>query len=175
MMNKQIKKLSIFDFDGTLVDTPLPDFGKKFYQEKTGIKWPFQGWWGRELSLDMTIFEMPVVPQVIESYNKEKLDDSAILVMLTGRREILRQQVIDILDSHKLEFHEYHLNKWGATEVAKMRTMEKLLIKYPSVKLIELWDDRVEHIPIFRAFGQRLIDEGLIEEFIVNVVPADRH
>ena len=32
----KITKLAIFDFDGTLVDTPLPDTGRQQYQDKTG-------------------------------------------------------------------------------------------------------------------------------------------
>lgn len=174
-MSTKITKISIFDFDGTLIDTPLPEFGKKHYEDKTGIKWPYKGWWGRELTLDMDIFDMPVVPQVIKAYNKEVTNESACVVMLTGRMEIMRPHVIKILDSHNLKFDEYHFNKFGATEVAKMRTMEKLLLKYPDVTQIELWDDRVEHIPIFEAFGQRLVAEGRITNFMINLVPADRH
>ena len=33
-MAQKITKLAIFDFDGTLVDTPLPETGKELYQEK---------------------------------------------------------------------------------------------------------------------------------------------
>jgi hypothetical protein len=174
-METKITKLSIFDFDGTLIDTPLPEFGKKHYEEKTGIAWPYRGWWGRELTLDMDIFEMPVVPQVIDAYNKEVTNDSACVVMLTGRMEIMRPHVIKILDSHDLKFDEYHFNKFGATEVAKVRTMTKLLEKYPDVAQIELWDDRVEHIPIFEAFFLKLVEEGRLISYNINLVPADRH
>lgn len=168
-------KLTIWDFDGTLIDTPLPDFGKKHYEDKTGIKWPHKGWWGRELTLDMDIFDMPVVPQVIEAYHKEKADDSTLMVMLTGRMEIMRPHVIKILDSHDLKFDEYHFNKFGATEVAKVRTMTKLLEKYPDVTEMECWDDRLEHIPIFEKFGEDLVKSGRLVSFKMNVVPADRH
>ena len=46
----EISKLSVFDFDGTLIDTPLPDYGKAEYKKKTGEDWPFPGWWGQPLS-----------------------------------------------------------------------------------------------------------------------------
>lgn len=174
-MSTKITKITIWDFDGTLIDSPLPEFGKKHYEDKTGIKWPYKGWWGRELSLDMDIFDMPVVPQVIEAYHKEKANDTTLMVMLTGRMEIMRPHVIKILDSHDLKFDEYHFNKFGATEIAKMRTMEKLLTKYTEVTEMELWDDRLAHIPIFEAFGQRLVEEGRLKDFTINVVPADRH
>lgn len=168
-------KLSIFDFDGTLVDTPLPEFGKKHYKEQTGKDWPFQGWWGRPLSLDRKIFDMPSVPMVIDAYDIEKQDPSTVMVMLTGRMVLLTIDVKEILDSKDLKFDEYHFNKGGATEVAKMKTIESLLHKYPHVTEIELWDDRLEHIPVFQAFGDKLVESGRIKTFKINVVPADRH
>ncbi len=174
-MKNKITKLAIFDFDGTLVDTPLPLIGKPIYEQKTGQKWPHRGWWGQALSLDTTIFEMPVIEDVVNAYNKEKEQPSTVLVVMTGRLEALRTEVTDILDSHGLKFHEYHLNTGGRTEFVKMRTMEKLLKKYPDVTHIEAWDDRLEHIPIFEAFGQKLVDDKALTSFVVNVVPADRH
>ncbi len=37
---EKITKLSIFDFDGTLIMSPLPDTGKIEYEKKTGHPWP---------------------------------------------------------------------------------------------------------------------------------------
>lgn len=172
---KKITKLSVFDFDGTLVDTPLPEFGKKEYQEKTGKVWPFPGWWGRALSLDMSIFDMPTVPMVMTAYEKEKENPHTCMVMLTGRMVELRDNVKEILDAKELTFDEYHFNRGGSTETAKIKTMGKLLEKYPTVKSIEMWDDRIEHIPIFQAWGDNLVETGRLEDFKINVVPADRH
>ncbi len=123
----------------------------------------------------MSIFEMPVVKDVITAYNKEKEQPSTVLVMLTGRLEDLRVQVLEVLDAHNLTFHEHHLNTGGRTENVKMRTIEKLLKKYNDVTDVELWDDRLEHIPIFEAFGQRLVADKALNSFVINVVPADRH
>jgi hypothetical protein len=172
---KEITKLAVFDFDGTLVDTPLPEFGKKEYQEKTGKTWPFPGWWGQPLSLDMDIFEMPTVPMVISAYKKEKVNPETCMVMLTGCMVKLGDLVKKILDSKGLRFDEYHFNRGGSTETAKMKTMESLLGKYPDATELEMWDDRLEHIPIFQAWGDNLVKSGRLKKFNINVVPADRH
>ncbi len=172
---EKIIKLSVFDFDGTLVDTPLPEFGKKEYQEKTGKAWPFPGWWGQPLSLDMSVFDMPTVPMVMSAYNKEKTNPQTCMVMLTGRMVKLGDLVKKILDSKGLKFDEYHFNRGGSTDTAKIKTMESLLEKYPTTKIVEMWDDRLEHIPIFQAWGDNLVKTGRLEDFKINVVPADRH
>ena len=172
---KEITKLAVFDFDGTLVDTPLPDVGKKEYKEKTGKDWPFPVWWGQPLSLDLSIFDMPTVPMVMSAYKKEKISPDTCMVMLTGRMVKLGDMVKKILDSKGLTFDEYHFNRGGSTETAKMKTMESLLEKYPKVYELEMWDDRLEHIPVFQSWGDSLVKSGRLKRFNINVVPADRH
>lgn len=39
-----IKKLSFYDFDGCLVNSPEPEEGKRIYKEKTGDDYPHKGW-----------------------------------------------------------------------------------------------------------------------------------
>ena len=158
-----------------MVDTPLPDVGKKEYKEKTGKDWPFPGWWGQPLSLDLSIFDMPTVPMVMSAYKKEKISPDTCMVMLTGRMVKLGDMVKKILDSKGLTFDEYHFNRGGSTETAKMKTMESLLEKYPKVYELEMWDDRLEHIPVFQSWGDSLVKSGRLKRFNINVVPADRH
>lgn len=178
-MGKKITKLSIFDFDGTLIETPLPDVGKILYQEKTGKVWPHEGWWGRRESLDMAIFDMKVIPSVKASYHEEKAKDETLMVMLTGRiknhKIDLTPEVKAILDSHGFEFDEYLLNRGGSTDSAKIKSMEKLLEQHKDIDFIELWDDRLEHIPIFEAWGAKQLESGRLTHFKINVVPAGRH
>ena len=85
-MAQKITKLAIFDFDGTLVDTPLPETGKELYQEKTGKQWPHIGWWSKQESLDLQVFEMPTLDEVITDYERCFAEDGTAVVMLTGRR-----------------------------------------------------------------------------------------
>jgi|TARA_R110000782_G_scaffold144871_3_gene237718 hypothetical protein len=173
-MEKQIKKITIFDFDGTLVDSPLPDTGKGIFEKATNTVWPHKGWWGRVETLDQSIFDIPLVDSVKIDYDAVKDDTSVYKVMLTGRLSKLSNEVEKVLKSHDLEFDEYHYNTGGATEVVKMRVMSKLITKFPNVE-IHLIDDRLEHIPIFEEYLQRKVDEGKLKSFIITVVPANRH
>ncbi len=168
-------KLSVFDFDGTLVDTPLPEFGKQEYKEKTGKDWPFPGWWGQPLSLDMDVFDMPTVPMVMSAYKKEKPNPETGMIMLTGRMVKLGDKVKNILDAKGLTFDEYHYNRGGSTEVAKIQTLNSLLNKYTDVTSVEMWDDRDEHIPIFQSWGDEKVESGRLSDFKINHVPQNRH
>lgn len=164
------KKLSIFDFDSTMVDTPLPDKGRIEYEQKTGNAWPHQGWWGKEDSLDHTIFEMPSNPIVIEDYTKEAENPETELILLTGRISKLANKVKEILDIKGYKFSEYHFNRGGSTDVAKINTLNTLLVKKPDIEEVEMWDDRLSHIPIFQAWGEEQLNSGRLKKFKINLV-----
>ena len=171
-MGKKITKLSIFDLDGTLISTPLPEDGKKIWLEKTGKPWPHEGWWGRQESLDLEVFEMATVEAVIKDYEKEYADENTAVVLLTGRMVKLTDHVMAILKAKELIFDDYHLNRGGETSQAKIKSMDKLLKKYPDVIEMEQWDDRLKHIPIFQEWGDKQIANGRLTKFIINVVPT---
>ena len=169
---ENFKKLSVFDFDGTLVNSPLPEEGKKEYKEKTGEDWPHVGWWGQPLSLDSEIFDMNIIPSVIRAYLKEINDSNTMVVMVTGRVNKLSGLVKKILDDNGLKFHEYHFNNGGSTESAKKKTFDKILSENPSITEMELWDDRLEHIPVFQAWGDEKLESDRLDKFNINVVPS---
>ena len=169
---ENFKKLSVFDFDGTLVNTPLPEEGKKEYKEKTGEDWPHVGWWGQPLSLDSEIFDMNIIPSVIRAYLKEINDSNTMVVMVTGRVNKLSGLVKKILDDNGLKFHEYHFNNGGSTESAKKKTFDKILSENPSITEMEVWDDRLEHIPVFQAWGDEKLESDRLDKFNINVVPS---
>jgi hypothetical protein len=125
--NTKITKVAIFDFDGTLISTPLPEEGKKTYKEKTGKDWPHAGWWGQPMSLDMSVFDMPTISNVISDYKKEITNPDTMVVMVTGRMVKLTDLVKDILNRHGLRFHEYHFNRGGSTDSAKKKTFDQIL------------------------------------------------
>ena len=168
-------KLAVFDFDGTLMDTPLPAEGRKEYKEKTGQDWPYAGWWGQPLSLSDEIFDIKVIKSVYNAYKKEKSDKNTMTIMLTGRITKLSQYVKDLLDKNGLTFDEYHYNNGGSTDIVKMRIMENILDRNKSIRELELWDDREEHIPTFQEWGNKLVEGGFIDKFNINVVPSGRH
>lgn len=170
-MNDTKTKLSIFDFDGTLIDTALPDKGKLDYERITGKKWPYEGWWGKAESLDTTVFKSPIIKPVIDDYNREKQYDTTVMIMMTGRMVKLKDSVKKILDDKALYFDEYIYNTGGATLDAKLKSLDMLLLKYPSVKIVEMWEDRLEHIKSFEDWGKNHPELY----FKINLVEGNHH
>lgn len=166
-----ITRICVWDFDGTLVDTPTPDTGEAEYKQKTGKDWPHKGWWSRPESLDTSIFDMPIIPSVIAAYQSEKQNPQALMVMLTGRLRRLSNEVEKILAMKGLRFDQYLYNNGGNTLQSKIASLDQLLATYQNVKSLAVWDDRTEHVDSFKAWGAAHPDL----DFKITVVPGNHH
>jgi len=171
----KINKLAVWDFDGTLINTELPEDGKRIYKEKTGKDWQYIGWWSKKESLDMTIFDMPVIKQTIDSYKIEKANPNTLNVMMTGRMVKLSNEVEAILSAKGLSFDKYIYNMGGSTLDSKINSLDKLLLEYPNVTDILVTDDRQEHIPTFEAWCKQKLEEGRISTYKIDVIPSGHH
>jgi len=168
-------KLAVFDFDGTLVDTPIPeDANKAIWKKKTGLDWE-GGWFSNPNSLRIDVFDMPVKPEVISDYKREWSDPKSLVIMLTGRIPSVANNVKAVLDDKGLKFDDYLFNEGGATEDSKIKHMEDILRYNPSIRDVELWDDRDPHIPIFKEWGDEMIAKRYLDSFKVNHIPGFRH
>ncbi|MEK6828580.1 MAG: GNAT family N-acetyltransferase [Nanoarchaeota archaeon] len=162
-------KLSIFDFDKTLVNTPEPEVGMPEWEQKTGQKWK-GSWWENPNSLDTRIFDMSVNPSVISAYKKERSNPNTLVVMMTGRKGVVKKEVEKILSLKGLRFDDHLFNDGGETLDFKIREIQKAIRYSPNIREVEMWDDRTAHIPVFQKLGNELVEKGYLDSFIVNHV-----
>lgn len=176
LSNTKIKtELIVYDFDGTLVDTQMPETGKIIWKEKTGNDWPHIGWWSKPESLSTEVFDQPLISSVVSAYKKHILEPNTMNIMLTGRRKEVAKQVQAILDSYGLKFDAYMYNYGGETADNKMQQLEGLLKNNPTIQSVIMYDDRDEHIPRFQAWGDNLVAKGVIKKFKINHVLGPHH
>ena len=165
---ENITKISIFDFDGTLMDTPHPEEGKKEWEEFTGKKYPHIGWWGKPESLDDAVFDIQPIESTVSDYKKEMSNPDTMVIMLTGRLPHQSEQIEELLALHNINFDEYHYKSNGDTLTSKINTIKSLLHRYPNVTEIEMWEDREPHVLSFEQWGE---DNNI--NLNVNLVGSD--
>jgi hypothetical protein len=171
---EKIKRLAIFDFDGTLISTPTEIEGKLEYKEKTGIDWPYLGFWGRPETLDMEIFDMEMVPSVRKAYEIERAKPDTMVIMLTGRIPKLRHLVEAILNKFNFKFDSYNYNMGGSTDVSKIKTITEILDKHKAIIEVIMFDDRTDHIEIFKNWGEQQIKSGRLQSFHIEHVILEK-
>jgi hypothetical protein len=157
MSNKlTYNKIVCFDFDGTLCHTHNQIEGEKIFKEKTGLDWPYTGWWSKPESLDMDIFNIQVNQWVYRKYLEAVAEENTYVILATGRIEKLRSEVETVLNHHNLSFNEVLLN-WGSdTFNFKCKAFENLINRL-KVKEFTMYDDRYDHLNRFKtwAIGQK--------------------
>lgn len=186
-------KICIFDFDGTLIDTAVPENGIPLWKSEFGFDWPFSGWWGRPESLDsrtylngdsekiknhlislfknelfdenkiestvekvinVNIFKNEPISSVVSAHGKEFNKPGVLTFMMTGRVKKLAPYIEDILiKQNSINFNGYYYNDKSSTLEFKKGKLNEFIQTYPTVKIIEMWDDRVEHLAEFKKFG----------------------
>jgi tRNA nucleotidyltransferase/poly(A) polymerase len=142
--NKTIKKVAFYDFDGTLMDSPLPDPGKSVYREKTGKVYPHQGWWGRPESLDLDVFDIQPNSELEALFRKDASDPNTRVVLLTNRLSRLSEPIKKILAKHNMIFDYYSFKNDGREKGE--RVYDILTSNYPEAELVEFYDDDIKHV-----------------------------
>jgi len=148
-----INKISIFDFDGALADTPNKEDGIALWEAKTKKDYPHKGWWSKPESLDESVFNIKLIDETKRDYIGESVDKNTLMVMLTGRIPKLANQVEKVLHKNGIIFDEYHYKEKGDTFTSKINTLKKLVDQNPNVTEIEMWEDRLNHADGFEEWG----------------------
>ena len=150
-----IKVLNIFDFDGTLFGTLDPSVGPEVYESINNSKWPYDNWYETPESLDLSL---PLIPNysVFSDFDESKRDINAITVVLTGRIDKLKNHIISILDSYSLKPDHVFLSDDGFTLPFKEKKILELLNKYPSVKEINMWEDKDYFADYYENLGKKI-------------------
>lgn len=136
-----MKRLVIFDFDGTLIDSPQQEAGMQQWEQVKGQPYPHKGWWGRPESLDTNVFDIKAFPSIKKQLEQEKHAPDTDVIILTSRMEKLRPLVEEILKNNKIKVDDIILKRGGESKGDVIMN----IVKYnPELKEILVYDDFME-------------------------------
>jgi tRNA nucleotidyltransferase (CCA-adding enzyme) len=150
-----VKRLAIFDFDGTLMNSPHPEVGKQKWSEKTGEKFPHIGWWSKPESLDLDVFDIKPFPGIYNQYQKEKSTPDTYVIILTSRIEKLRSQVEEILKRGGVHVNRLDM-KNGDNDLDKGQKVLNYLKEFPNVQEINVYEDRDVELEAYNAIKNQI-------------------
>jgi hypothetical protein len=152
---KNIKTIYSFDFDDTLFFSPRPEEGKGIFKSKTGLDWPYHGWWSKAETLDTDIFYVPINPWVHSKYMECLSDEESIRILATGRLEKvqgMRKNIEKLIKEYGLNFNSIHLNTMGDTFMFKTKLFSSLIKETKCDKFV-MYDDRYDHLVKFEDWA----------------------
>jgi len=154
-----ISRIAFYDFDGTIIDSPMPDIGKLLWAKKKGIIYPHMGWWSKPESLDLEVFDIKTIKEVESRFQRDVLDKNCWVVLLTNRIEKLKPEVSKVLNFHNLKVDEFQMmTKLNFTKSVRIKNV---IQDFPQLTQIDILDDDQRNINDFIELRDELRQEGL--------------
>lgn len=148
-----ITTLSFYDFDATLMDTPMPETGKLEWKNKTGENYRHVGWWGRPDSLNTEVFDINPFPSILNQFRSDATKSDTYTVLLTSRIKKLQPAIENVLKLHNIEFDALSLKSGGGEKDDRIR---EFLNRFPDVDTINVYDDRDKEMVVFAKMKDEL-------------------
>lgn len=142
--------LNVFDFDGTLMNSPLPEEGKVMYKKITGNDWPHKGWWGQIDSLKP--FDVKPIESTKDLYNRYTSLPNSVNVLMTNRLAKFEPIVKEKLSG--LYIFDYYDFKNDNRE--KPDRIKEIIKNNPSIEIVNIFDDMDEQIERFNRFKEEV-------------------
>jgi hypothetical protein len=141
-----MKRLAIYDFDGTLINSPEKEEGIQQWEKVKGTPYPHQGWWGRKESLDTEVFDIKPFPTILAKLKADMADPNTTTIILTSRMEKLRPQLENILKLNGIVVDEL-ITKRGAED------------KGDVILRIENYNQDLEEIIVYDDFAGKMANK----------------
>jgi 2'-5' RNA ligase/predicted kinase/uncharacterized protein (UPF0248 family) len=151
-----VTELYIFDFDGTLFETPDLVTGKQYYEKCTGQKWPCRGWLSSPESL-LPPLKIKPGPALVD-YRRHCGRAGSFTVVLTARITRTEEAVRTVLEDHQVHPDLLILKPGDSkqhTPDFKVDCLASLLKQFPDVAVVKFWDDRSDNLEAVRVFSKR--------------------
>ena len=160
---RHVNKINIFDFDGTIFNSPVPNRGiwdSKTYGRLMGdSSRGGLGWFQHTITLDdKYIGDSNFNEDVVADVRKSMNDPNTATILLTGRDTSFSGQIKRILSSADLVFDDFGFKpepKDGeireTTMNFKKRFIKEMLSKY-GADAVEMWEDRQKHVITFDEY-----------------------
>lgn len=141
----QLNRLVLFDMDSTLINSPMPEFGREEYKQKTGGDFPSEkAWWSVPESLDTNVFDITAIAPVFNQMRDEQRRSDTMVVVMTNRLDTLERQVKRVLRLNRINPDALNMASYAMQN--KGERILQILKENPSIRYVAFYDDQEKNI-----------------------------
>jgi len=146
-MNNEIK-LAFWDCDGSLVNTPLPEYGKDIWSKYHNKPYPHIGWWSKLESMCLDAFDIKTVPHVHAMFDTYE-SEGYINYIHTSRMLHFKGTIQQILDKNGIIVKDILTKKGNLDKGDRILEIVDQYIKdNKTIKHILFVDDRQKEVDV---------------------------
>jgi hypothetical protein len=160
-----ITRLCAFDFDSTLISSPMPETGKIEWEKYYNKPFPYKGWWGRPESLDLNVFDVRTFPKVQNILNKDVSTPDTYTIVLTSRQEKLRPLLQKILDVNNIHVDKLDMKRDERTKGQKILDYIKT---FPELIEINVYEDKEDEINSYKEIKNQIPENIKFNIYVAN-------
>jgi hypothetical protein len=154
-----VYKLAFYDFDGTIIDSPMPELGKLLWAKAKGIVYPHKGWWSKPESLDLDIFNIEKIKETDQRIKRDLDNKYCWVVLLTNRISKLKPEVSRVLRHVDVEVDEFQM--MDKINYSKSIRIKNVIQDFPQVTQIDIYDDDDKNLSDFLELKSELLQQGI--------------
>ena len=173
------KRAVVYDFDNTIWHSHDRESGMQLYLKEMKVRWPHVGWYGRIETLQYPFVAYPVdekylVTEVFNQYKIDKGREDTNIYLMTGRPLKMKSHIVELLNKVGMTFDRYFFKtNFKDTIIEKLKNISDEII-HPDLEILEIWEDRSEHVDEFLKESRNNWIEKL-KTIVIHDVTANQH
>lgn len=135
------KIYNFWDFDGTLMHTPLPDPGKTVWKDVKGTDYPHLGWWSKPESLNLEVFDIRANEDV-KAALLAGFENGSANYILTSRVRHLSNHIKDVLAHNDIDVTKFTGFSFASARNKGQRILDYIAGFEDLISEINVYEDR---------------------------------
>jgi len=168
-----IKKLKIFDLDETLLR--IPTYSSKRTVETDDLKFTTAySFYDHPASLDDVAYDIHLIGPVYEDWKSGMADPETLCVLITHRKEHLREAVIKVLEKRGIAFDQYF---FLGREHSKIDSTQKVISELEDLEEIEIYEDSIAQLSHYQSLFNRInsiLESSEVKPYLIKLYIVDK-
>lgn len=171
-MIQDITILNVYDFDETFVRVPSYSAKKSAETSELNFSHPYD-YYDHAASLCEDTYHIQLIKPVFDFWKESSQNPECYQALITHRVEEVRDEVMSILESRGVTFHEHF---FLGRKTSKADSLITMIEKFPKLTEVRIFEDSIQQLEVYeRLYNQlRLKSNRIYPSFRMFIVDKSK-